>query len=96
MAFRHGVCPLNGNLPEENAMKRQCAWCGQILGQSIPYDNAVTHTICPKCSKEMLTLANSGSNARREHDDVIATKDESLAVEGSRPKNHPRAENASN
>jgi len=93
MVFAH----LSNNFPEENAMKRQCAWCGQILGQSVPYDNEVTHTICPKCSKEMLTLANSGSNARREHDGATAPKDGRLAVEkGSRPMNHPRAENASN
>jgi hypothetical protein len=69
-------------IARKNAMKRQCAWCGQILGQSVPLeDNEITHGICPKCIKEMLTVANLADNAHRERDEVTATKAEGLALE---------------
>jgi hypothetical protein len=36
-------------------MKRECAWCGQNLGQSVPLDEkGITHSICLSCSEKML------------------------------------------
>ena len=36
-------------------MKRECAWCGQNLGQSVPLDDkGITHSICLSCSENLL------------------------------------------
>lgn len=47
-------------------MIRQCAWCSRILGPSPPLQGSeITHSICPKCSKEMLAAVNSEDKAHR-------------------------------
>lgn len=36
-------------------MKRECAWCGEYLGQSAPLDDkGITHSICLSCSEKLL------------------------------------------
>lgn len=36
-------------------MKRECAWCGHYLGQSVPLDDkGITHSICLSCSEKVL------------------------------------------
>jgi hypothetical protein len=38
-------------------MKRQCAWCGQSIGQPIlGTGEKISHGICPRCSEEMISL----------------------------------------
>jgi len=47
-------------------MERECAWCGQNLGQSVPLDDkGITHSICLSCSKIM--LADSKLASEREN-----------------------------
>jgi len=36
-------------------MIRQCAWCGNVIGQKPPIENrTVTHGMCPTCSRNFL------------------------------------------
>jgi len=38
-------------------MIRRCAWCERLLGQTPPLeDPAVTHSVCPTCSAELLRV----------------------------------------
>lgn len=35
-------------------MIRQCAWCGEVLGEKEPLeDKRITHTICDDCDKKL-------------------------------------------
>jgi hypothetical protein len=51
-------------------MKRQCAWCGQSIGQPIlGVGEKISHGICPRCSQEMISLLDSeAENSSRQRE----------------------------